>query len=78
MTTKIQIEDRGRYVHPKQDRQCYHCQKLIHKGTRCFTQSIVIGKNKKPKRIRAWTCIKCPEPETYPPYYPKFLQDFDL
>ena len=74
--SKFQIEDRGRYVKPKQDRQCYQCHKIISKGTKYFTQSIVIGKNKKPKRIRTWTCISCPKPRKYPTYYPKSMNDF--
>ena len=74
--SKFQIEDRGRYVKPKQDRQWYQCHKIISKGTKCFTQSIVIGKNKKPKRIRTWTCISCPKPRKYPTYYPKSMNDF--
>ena len=74
--SKFQIEDRGRYVKPKQDRQCYQCHKIISKGTKCFTQYIVIGKNKKPKRIRTWTCISCPKPRKYPTYYPKSMNDF--
>ena len=62
--SKFQIEDHGKYVKPKQDRQCYKCNKIIPKGTKCFTQSIVIGKNKKPKRIRVWTCVSCPIPKS--------------
>ena len=69
--SKFQIEDHGKYVKPKQDRQCYKCNKIITKGTKCFTQSIVIGKNKKPKRIRVWTCVSCPIPKKYPSPYMK-------
>ena len=76
MMSKLQIEDRDRYVKPKQNRQCYQCNKIISKGTKWLTQSIVIGKNKKPKRIRTWTCTSCPEPKIYPTYYPKSMQNF--
>ena len=74
--SKFQIEDCGKYVKPKHDRRCYQCHKIISKGTKCFTQSIVIGKNKKSKRIRTWTCTSCPKPHVYPAYYPKSIQNF--
>lgn len=62
----LQIQDKGKYVTVKIDRQCHHCKAVIAQKTRCFTQSIVVRKNKKSKRQRVWTCLKCPIPNKQP------------
>lgn len=63
MCSKYQIDDKGKYVTIKLDRECDVCHNIIIKGVRCYTKSVVRRVGKKRKRIRIWICPKCPKPK---------------